>query len=207
MHEETAYRGAAPAFPPSVEEVPPARRVRSREDGLMLAMALGFAILSVGYAVECALEPAHPTRGLAGFSLAAVAFGAFEVFVIRRARVTLAFDGEWIGVYRRGTLARVIGRGQLVRFELSTSRTMKNLFASGFGVLVAPLLGCMGVYGAREPDDRRQLFFWSAAVAVAMTTWAVGTVRARLRSKSFVVDTQTGMDHAFAASELARFGL
>lgn len=196
------YRGSPPAFSESLDDATGISRVDATDDRLFVALGCGFAILTVGHGVACALEAGHPAKGLVGFGIACVLSFVSEWFVVRRGSVSLVFRGDWVGIYRGGRLSNVVSREQVrpaaprphTRFDAddldalrSKLGASKAILVTVVGLLFAAGLAAMG-FGVSDKDESRLLLFWSAAVGVMSVMWLHGAIRMGVASRRVVLD-------------------
>jgi hypothetical protein len=198
----TAQPAPAPAdgFPPRLEDVPIEARVGERFGWLAGAAAIACAVYSVYWGNM--LRGGYDLQSLgveAGCVVGAVFFAWYEVWR-RLKRTVLVARGPSLGVYRKGALALVIGRGQVAPYELHVMNTIRYLWVP---VLFGPIVLFVGLASLTGKADTEGLVMVLAGAYV--TAIAASIIWTRIVCKHFFIPKGGGREEVlFRTSDVAR---
>jgi hypothetical protein len=191
-------------FPQSLEQVPKEALITETFAFTPGALAIGGFLALIGLLigiVNHGIREANDILPPLGCFVGMLLFGAWEVFR-RLRRVSLAFNANQIGVYRRGMLEQVAYRSQLTFYKLSIINTIRELFAFGFLGIGGFFAGIFS-FGA-APETGLAIL----GVSVGCCGAFASSIYARVMCRHYFVPKGHGTEQVmFASSATSRFGL
>jgi hypothetical protein len=195
----------APGFPPRLQDVPIEVRVGERFGWLAGAAAIAGAVYAVwfgGVLLGPKSKPDLQSIGIeVGCVIGAIFFAWYEIWR-RLKRTVLVARGASIGVYRKGALEIVIGRGQMQPYELRILNTVRYLLVP---VLLGPMLLLVGLASLAGSGSGKMDSVWMALAGGYVTSIGVSIVWTRILCKHFFIAKGGGREEVlFTSADLTR---